>query len=164
MNNAPRKNTVPGFRNEELTDMVAIGSVSADAARIWVRSRRPGELIVKWWSETDDGGGEVHFGLVEGNSNDSTAAIDLPGKDGKPLEPLKSYHYEVHRADSGETLGEGRFETAPGFNAETPSKFSIALISCHQPFDASGVVRDDARAMLRAIFESSGRTTPNWCS
>ncbi len=141
-----------GFQNPQLTNMTAVGAVTPRSARIWVRSERPGAFKICWQPEAGGPSGETHFTVDEGNLSDNTCAIDLPGESGKvSLKPLTSYRYLVERENGVERIGEGRFETSPDSARETPSKFSIALMSCNQPFDSTGKVREDALQMLRAM-------------
>jgi len=77
---------------------------------------------------------------------DGTAAVDLA----TGLAPRTRYRFEVVHAD-GRVLGRGRFETAPAQRADAPDRFSIAVASCHQPFDAEGRLDPEAGCMLRAV-------------
>jgi phosphodiesterase/alkaline phosphatase D-like protein len=69
-----------------------------------------------------------------------------------PLIPLRLYRFRVtHRVD-GTCVGEGRFETAPARPEDTPARFALALMSCHQPFTHNGVLTNRSDQMLRATY------------
>ncbi len=127
--------------------MVAVGAVEPKAARIWMRSARPGRVVV---AANANGAAPIHSVELEippDDPADGTAAAWLPATGA--LEPLTEYHFRATHED-GHVLGEGRFETAPADAASAPERFSFGLFSCHMPFDDSGRVTEDARAMLRA--------------
>jgi alkaline phosphatase D len=141
-----------GFQNPQLTNMTAVGAVTSHSARIWTRCNRTGEFRIRCWDDRGVASFEKHFEVKKDNSGDNTWAIDLPGESGKGgLKPLTLYRYLVERNDGSERIGEGRFESSPDSPAETPSRFSIALMSCNQPFDSAGRIRKDAVQMLRAM-------------
>lgn len=141
-----------GFQNPQLTNMTAVGAVTSRSARIWLRSERPGNLKICWRPQAGGPEGEKRFAIEEDNLGDNTCAVDLPDESEQmALNPLTSYRYEVERDDNAEKIGEGLFETSPTSVEETPSKFSIALMSCNQPFDSTGKVCKEARQMLRAM-------------
>lgn len=135
------------FNSEPLRNAVAIGRMGPDRARLWVRSEVAGRLHLSWQSDSAEGG-ERSIEIPQNNDADNTAAIDLPvtGK----LRSLTRYRYRVTH-ERGGAIGEGEFETAPASAAETPEKFSIALMSCHQPFNADGTFLEDSQAMVRAM-------------
>ncbi len=152
-----------GFQNPHLANITAVGAVTSRSARIWVRSERPGDLKITWRPQAGGPAGEKHFTVEEGSLRDNTCAVDLPGESKQAaLNPLSSYRYDVERGDSAERIGEGRFETSPDSADEAPSKFSIALMSCNQPFDSEGKVREDTVQMLKAMPAVSIRTTRSW--
>lgn len=144
---------IKDFQNEPLRDMVAIGAIDAHWARLWVRSDRPGALIVRWWRKGEERYfEETRLEIVEENERDNTCSVQLPPDftKGGRLIPLCRYGFRVTRLADGHILGEGSFETAPGHPEQTPSRFSIALMSCHQPFTRKGAVAKKAVQMLRA--------------
>lgn len=134
------------FRNPPLSDAVAIGRIGAHNARLWFRSGTPGRVAIEWEGEGGDSG-RASAEIAHENDGDNTGAVEIPGS-GR-LRPLARYFYRARHED-GHILGEGNFVTAPASAAETPEKFSIALMSCHQPFDDNGEIMADASAMLRA--------------
>ncbi|MDX1654390.1 MAG: alkaline phosphatase D family protein [Candidatus Competibacteraceae bacterium] len=140
------------FQNPPLEDMVALGAVQPTGVRLWLRSRHPGTLRIQWWRQDGKGGpGET---MVEASGDvrrDGTLSLTLPPPEDPPLEPQRHYRFRVTRLADDKVIGEGRFQTAPGSPEATPPKFSIALYSCHQPFDKRGAVRQEARQMLAAL-------------
>lgn len=133
-----------GFSNQPLGDMVAVGATDAVSARIWTRVAAPGELDVRWKDAEGDNGHAV-MTIDESNARDNTGSVLISG-----LKPLRQYRFEVVRAADGHKVGEGRFETTPQDSRDTPGRFAIGLMSCHQPFDDDGRVMPGARQMLRA--------------
>lgn len=134
-----------GFLVEPLQDMVAVGAVEADAARIWFRSELPGTAVVRW--EGTDGGDQGRTeGHVSGDRRrDGTASIRLEG-----LRPDRDYRFEVVHRASGREVGCGRFRTAPAAPEGSPERVAFALLSCNMPFDDAGRVAPAAVEMLRA--------------
>ncbi|MEQ8663507.1 MAG: alkaline phosphatase D family protein [Gammaproteobacteria bacterium] len=145
--------TVPGFRAPSLTHAVAVGAVTRYAARVWFASRRPGRVEVSCRRADDDSPvTRVVAEILPGQGRDNTCCVTLPvpGSDAA-LVPGTHYRFRaVHGAD-GTLLGEGRFETAPRDADSAPDRFSIALISCNQPFDDDGAVAAAGERMLKAM-------------
>lgn len=137
-----------GFQNEVLEGMAGVGAVDAHSAVIWFRAPSPGPVRVRWWREgREDTVREVT--AAGGRETDCTGAVRVP-RNGARLRPGCSYRFEVADGRGGTPLGGGRFETAPERPEDTPSRFSIGVMSCHQPFDPDGAVRSDAALMLLA--------------
>jgi alkaline phosphatase D len=142
-------NDVSGFQTEPLTDMIAIGAVGANTARIWLRSELPGRVRLEYWPiESPAESQSTLLDIPETGAKDHTACIALPTS-GRELKPLQRYGVRAVHV-SGRTIGEGRFETAPAREAETPERFSVALMSCNQPFNDDGDSTDYGPKMLRA--------------
>src|SRR5690606_34274814 len=111
----------PDFRNEPLGDMAVVGLVEAGAARIWLRSARPGRIAVSVWAERHpEAVREASVAVAAGAPADGTASVRLP-------------------------------PPAPADDARTPLRFAIGLGSCHQPFDAEGRIAPHTEPMLRAV-------------
>lgn len=139
-----------GFRNEELSDGVAVRAVTSDSAHIWLRTSRPGQHRIAWWpAEKDGDAGEISFEIPAENDADNTQGIRLPSE-GDAFKPMTLYKYRVTTGDH--VVGEGRFRTFPEGPADSPKTLSFAILSCNQPFDSEGNVRPDTRQMLRAIY------------
>lgn len=148
------------FRSSRMEDeerllarMVAVGRVTATTVRLWARTDWSGPVDVEL-----DGGGEnrrLRFSPTFRDGADGTFAFtypdDLPGE--RPLAPLTRYRFRLAAAD-GSVIGEGKFETAPARPEDAPDKWSLAFISCHQPFDRKGKVSQRALAMLAAVESS----------
>jgi alkaline phosphatase D len=141
------------FQNEPLGDMIAIGAVEPHRVRLWMRADRPGLLTVRWWKEgEEDRSGKAVVEIPEGNERDNTCSILIPPASGgpSPLDPNCRYRYRVTDAAGGRILGEGAFETAPDVPCTSPSRYSIAFMSCHQPFTERGTVSRKSIQMLKA--------------
>ena len=139
------------FKTEPLRDMVAVGAVGPRRVRLWMRSRTPGRVAVRWRPENGEGeGGRVGFEIPADNERDNTAGIELPGPEGG-LTPARGYRFQVVHGDEERLLGEGRFETAPERPDQFPEMFSIGLMSCNQPFTPQGAFSDTDGRMLRAV-------------
>jgi alkaline phosphatase D len=86
---------------------------------------------------------------VADGEGDRTAAFTYPDDfPGEP--PLAPQTVHVFRLGA---LGGGRFVTAPPPDA-APAPLRVGLLSCHEPFDAAGVVHERARRMLRIAGET----------
>lgn len=143
------------FQNGDLGDAVGVGKVDADAARIWIRAQRPGSHRVHWWREGNREQADVlEVEVSDDVDRDFTCSVLLPGEDGSPLAPQTRYHFRVEREGESHRVGKGKFETAPAGPDDTPERFAFAVMSCNQPFDAQGAVREDARQMLRATVRA----------
>ncbi len=130
------------FGDRQLDRMVAVGTVGPESARLWVRSPRPGRHEVRLWRRHARGApARVRFAISADNRTDNTAGVVLNRRTlGAPvLEPATGYRFEVVRLPRT-VVGRGRFETAPASPDETPERFSVALMSCHQPFDSGGAL------------------------
>lgn len=146
---------VKDFYNQPLDNMVAVGAVEPRSVRLWVRSAHPGILTVSWWPED-----EVHrvaqgdVCISETNTRDNTCSVKVP-EDFPPalsLVPRRSYRFRIMHRDHGTCIGSGRFETAPERPEATPTRFALALMSCHQPFADNGVLLPQSEQMLRATY------------
>ena len=131
--------------------MVAIGMVSHDSANIWFRSHRPGPVTVRWWpKEATEQAAWTTIDIAEDNSADNTGLVTIP-VDGERFTPMTRYRYALVHADDGKEMGNGGFETFPATEDDTPTRFSIAVASCHQPFLPDGTLRPDSSRMLTAV-------------
>lgn len=137
------------FQNEPLGEIVAVGRIDPDAAQVWMRTHQPGRFIIRWWPEGEEDAAEEHpFEIPADNERDNTWAVRLPAAGGA-LRSLHRYHFRVTAA-AGRLVGQGRFETAPRTAVDTPTRFSIGIMSCNQPFDDEGRVREKDQKMLLA--------------
>ncbi len=141
------RNTDTGFQVEPLGTMVAVGLVTARSARIWLRADRPGTYRIQWNRDgTESDESTLEFTVPDGNISDNTFTVDLQG-----LLPLMWYRYRLVDPSGNLKFGEGRFETFPDSPADTPRRFSIAVMSCNQPFHSDGSFTRTSRQMMRAI-------------
>jgi alkaline phosphatase D len=130
--------------------MVAVGAVSDQRARVWLRTDAPGPFTVAIWTP----GSGVRAAVVADRRRpaaDGTMAVTIP--DGAPalgqLAPATAYGFRITVARTGECIGEGRFETAPPPGAR--GRHAFAFMSCHQPFRPDGSVHPAAARMLAAL-------------
>lgn len=132
--------------------MVAVGLVTPASARVWIRSARSGRIRIDYWLQGDTGSTRRADALIADESRaDHTTCVSLPaGRDEPPLRAATRYAFRVVHAASGTPLGEGGFDTAPRNARSAPPRFSIALMSCNQPFDDSGRVLPAGVDMLTA--------------
>jgi alkaline phosphatase D len=153
--NSKSLNEAPGFQNKPLQEMVAVGLTTDHSVRLWLRSRRPGKIMIHWWPEAQGNHQvwETSIVLPKGNYRDNTTSLLIPDDTDQDctLSPLTRYGYRVFEPEGETLVGRGVFETAPDLPASTPSRFSIALFSCHQPFTRDGGVHEAAGPMLRAV-------------
>ncbi len=145
----------PGFENEPLETMVAVGAVTARSARLWVRCPEGWPLRVRCWREDEPQTaleGTIPLPL-DAERRDFTASFLVPDHlaagAAPDLEAGQRYLFAIARSD-GEEVGTGTFVTAPNGIDDTPERFSVAVLSCNQPFDRHGRPAPGAEAMLRA--------------
>ncbi|MFO8085285.1 MAG: alkaline phosphatase D family protein [Desulfobacterales bacterium] len=143
------------FQVEPLTDMISVGAVDANSARIWMRAAKTGDFVIRWWPEKEKNAVEGYsFNIPEKNDRDNTWSIRIPGDSSHSrLEPLQRYQFRITHADKEYVIGDGSFETFPEKAEKTPARFSIALISCNQPFEKDGSLGDDDEKMLIAAYK-----------
>jgi alkaline phosphatase D len=133
------------LKNTPIDDMLAIGAVSSRSARIWVRVSRPGRYTLTW-ARVPDGSSRSVCLPVDDCERDLTASVTL--REG--LDADCRYRVILHR-DPNLPLAAGSFVTAPADARSAPQRFSIALMSCHQPFDAQGRVAAATAPMLEVV-------------
>lgn len=135
------------------------GLVDARSARIWFRANRA-ELIRLEWSvtphdpdSTSPQQGSGSFELRFRPGSDGTTSFVYPDEfvGGTDLPPHSRIEYRI-LGEAG-VLGIGRFDTAPSSPLRAGDEFSIALFSCHQPFDDTGHVHEYAKRALGALPE-----------
>ncbi len=140
------------FGVKEVKRMVGVGKVSSTSARIWMRSHRPGKHTIQMWPSGYPQKMQTAQFSIPDRGNDNTYSILFPEEfQGlASLQPLKRYRYRLLSRPDNTLIGEGRFETAPEKPIDTPERFSIAVMSCHQPFDeTSGKLSEPSMRMLK---------------
>lgn len=137
------------FENGALERMAAVGAVSEREARIWIRNPEPERPSIQWWPADDpESSVRCAFPAAPLAERDFTASVRLTG-----LRPLTRYRFRV--AGRGDrTVGEGGFETAPDGPENTPPRFSVALMSCNQPYTPRGTVPEAVEEMFAAVRET----------
>lgn len=130
--------------------MLAVGRVTPRAARIWSCA-----------TGAQAGGYEIEWHPVDGPDQRRVVPIDLARErrdftgsveitDG--LAPGRAYRVTLRHPGSP-PLASGRFTTAPDPN-DPPRRLAIGLMSCHQPFTATGKLTDASEAMLEAAHRA----------
>lgn len=114
----------------QMKRMTAVGDVGPTYARLWMRSDLPGEFSVIVLPKGSPKLQKEYPLLINDTSTDLTQTIII-----SDLQPLTEYRYEVRRVADDRLIGKGRFETFPAGDEDIPDKISIALMSCHQPFN-----------------------------
>lgn len=139
-----------------MEDAVFIGAVGSKSARLWIRSRVPGPLhITLSECATEEVICSATAYIQVENECDNTLVFTIPDDIDPPpvLRPSNRYRATVARSSDEQNVGEAMFETAPAQGHSPVDSFSIGLMSCHQPFDERGNVRNQARCMLRATMK-----------
>lgn len=149
---APGAGSVMAFANQPLGDMVALGLVEAQRARLWIRAQRGEAFTVRYWT-----GGEPPVDCVvspdpgQAQRRDNTFVATLPcGDTARLLKPCTRYRFRVTYIGDEALIGEGGFVTAPLTPKQTPARFALALMSCNLPFLDDGSISEGSTAMLRA--------------
>ena len=114
-----------------MPSMVAVGAVSDQRARLWLRTEAGGPFAVAVWAcgsvmrtalvgdcRTSDADGIMAFTIPD----------DVPALG--PLAPATAYGFRIAVARTGQLVGEGRFETAPAQG--TRSRFG-RMAQCIRP-------------------------------
>lgn len=146
---AAAKNNAFGF---ELSRMVGVGKITDESVRIWLRTDRAGDHELEVWPDRQPAKGEIGVFKVPDGAADLTDSVAFPGDFPglSPLQPLQRYRFRITRSNGRVTVGIGSFQTAPKGTEDTPEKFSIGVMSCHQPFEeTSGLLSDASMRMLR---------------
>ena len=125
--------------------MLAIGAVTSRSARIWMRVREPGRHTLSWTGAHGGPGGRITLDLSD-SPRDLTGSVTI--REG--LIPDSRHRVTLWRGND-DALATGSFVTAPADAASAPLKYSIALMSCHQPFAPDGQVAAATEAMLEAV-------------
>jgi alkaline phosphatase D len=144
---------MPFEEKDSRRNLVAVGSVDFRSARLWFRAPVVGGYVVEVLGPNTKLLGRVEVDIAAGNATDNTATVVYPDDaDGAPdLLPLHRYTFRVSSTDGTQFVGEGAFETAPANAAQTPSIFTAAVVSCHQPFNSDGLVSPDSMRLLDQI-------------
>ncbi|WP_428261645.1 alkaline phosphatase D family protein [Haliangium sp.] len=135
---------------KQISNAVAVGATDHRSVRIWCRVSRPGtyRLTLRRGARVVGAGS---FTVGGGRDNTTTVLYpnDFPGQE--PLTPLTRYRFRVAREDELEVVGGGHFETFPARPEDTPARFSIGVMSCHQPFNSDGVLSPHRTRLLDAL-------------
>jgi alkaline phosphatase D len=134
------------FDVPQMRRMVAVGKVAPNSARIWMRSDMIGEHVLTFNpEEKPEAKAEQRITLEALEPTDGTQTVLIRG-----LNPLTRYDYRVY-APGGALIGQGRFETPPSKPEDTPDKVSIAVMSCHQPFNDDNSLSDRRMRLLTVL-------------
>jgi alkaline phosphatase D len=140
------------FGAMEIQRMVGIGKTGSTSVRIWLRSPSTGEHTIEVWQSGSPKKKQTARFTIPDRGNDNTHSVQFPDdfQGLNPLRPLKRYQYRVLSKQDKTLIGRGRFDTAPAKPEDTPERFSIAVMSCHQPFDeTSAKLSEPSMRMLR---------------
>ncbi|MFO7965891.1 MAG: alkaline phosphatase D family protein [Desulfobacterales bacterium] len=140
-------------RTVMLKDMTAIGRVGRRWAQIWVRSHMPGQLEAVWRPEDGDRPeAKKIVEIPEKNHRDNTCTfrITVAAPENLKTPAPRRYRFTIRHLTDRHIIGEGTFETAPEDIDSMPKKFSVAMVSCNQPFDNNGRLHRKSVEMLRA--------------
>lgn len=143
---ANKKRVRTKFEKNQLSNMVAVGEVGPTFARIWMRSDSPGKIKVVIHPPGKPHLKKEHHVTIDDKARDLTQTVLIRG-----LDPLTRYKYKVVRLSDKDLFGSGQFETFPGKQEDTPEKFSIALMSCHQPFNQDNFRVEERRMRLLKV-------------
>jgi alkaline phosphatase D len=133
-----------------------VGRTTESSVRVWYRSPAPGPKELRIWpSGRPDAAVRGALPSRADDQHDGTLSVEWPGDfaGAQPLAPGTPHEFVLIDA-GGASRGEGRFETAPSSAVDGHERFSIALMSCHQPFDDDGNVMPIAERQL-AILDSA---------
>lgn len=133
------------LENEPIRDMLAIGAVSPRTARVWVRVDQPGYYTLSWSPALGGAAHQVTLQVTD-RACDLTASTTLT----RGLDPDTRYRVTLSREPDAH-LAAGSFVTAPAGPDREPDHYSIALLSCHQPFNRDGTVAEATGPMLEAV-------------
>ncbi len=135
------------FDTPQMRRMVAVGEVGPSFARIWMRSDSPGEMkVIVHPQGQPQQPQEERVDIQAEDATDLTQTALIQG-----LEPLCRYSYKVVRSEDDALIGSGGFETFPKTPEDTPDKYSVALMSCHQPFNEDNFRVEERRMRLLRV-------------
>jgi len=130
----------------QLQNMVAVGEVGPDYARIWIRSDQPGEVTVTHRESGRSRPENESVATIEDETADYTETVLI-----NALRPMTRYNFRVVRPHDLKLLGTGTFSTSPERPADTPEKVTIGLMSCHQPFNEDSFDLEPRRRRLLKV-------------
>jgi alkaline phosphatase D len=142
------------FWDHQRLNFVSVGTVDAKSARLWFRAERPGQYRLEVTGPGGTPHGQAVVEIAAGNARDNTTAVvypDVLGAGAPALQALTRYGFKVKSVDGTVVVGEGRFETAPANPGQTPQRFAIGVVSCHQPFNDAGEVSEDNMRLLSQL-------------
>ena len=142
------------FEDRQLKNMVAVGSVKSNTVRLWMRSELPGKHEIQIWPENNKKNViNITTEIPSVNEDDNTYSVTYPDdlKIDSQLSPSTTYKYCIKRKADNMTIGNGKFETFPENMENTPKDFSVACISCNQPFNSDGDVSERSLRLLRLL-------------
>jgi alkaline phosphatase D len=145
---------VSAFDERGADDLWAVGAVNAQSARVWLRASEPGTHVLELWpADRRAAAVSVRFEVSPDPARDGTHSLRYPHDfpDARPLAPATRHELALFRDKGAHPLGQGSFETAPADTQAGPDRFSIAFMSCHQPFGDDGLPHPDAIAMLAQL-------------
>ncbi|MEQ8764382.1 MAG: alkaline phosphatase D family protein [Planctomycetota bacterium] len=137
--------TEPDIVRFRLAKMVAVGAVTSSSVRIWCCSDGESRCRIEVRAESGTGRPPKTAELELSAEADHTGSVRIDG-----LEPLTEYHFEAFAGSDEESLGSGRFRTAPDESDACQEPIAFAIASCHLPFATDGHFSKHSREMLEA--------------
>lgn len=139
--------------------MVAVGTVTPTSARFWARVEKQGRVRLL----LNDGKNSVCSQLFDpAYTPESTCAVTYPDDlvDALPLRPNTAYTFEF-QDEVGCLIGAGKFKTPSDCLEDVPARWTLAFLSCHQPFGPDGQVTPEAHNMLAAVRKAFALCEPD---
>lgn len=147
------------FMLKDIVAMAAVGRLTPDRARIWVRLNAATDYRIEVVNEADPSNRlSLPFRITVGDAaRNNTRVLELPPS-GSPFEllPLNTYRYDLFELTSTRSLVRGRFEMPPTRSVDQP-RCSFGVVSCHQPFTQMGTLRSASMEMLARVPDTLRR-------
>lgn len=139
--------------------MVAVGTVTPHSVRLWVRLERSKRMRLL----LNDGAKPVCSELFDvALSPESTGAFTYPEDFPSAGMLLANTRYTFELQDEvGRLIGAGRFKTPAATAEDAPQSWSLAFVSCHQPFGDDGKLTQQANNMLNAVRKAVATFEPD---
>ncbi len=132
--------------------MIAVGEVTPSTVRIWLRSERPGTVVVTCRAPGEESAAQAKTVQIGTRSaSDQTGCVDFFVPRRPAAARARCEIAAVHQ-QTGREIGSTTVELAPSTREEAPDRFSVAWMSCHQPFDAHGLEAERGVQMLEATL------------
>lgn len=135
------------FHADELTTHVCAGHVTHNDAQIWLRCCRAGPLFVRLVPAHDADPQYAETAWEPDEDADSTGVISLKELDFS-LEEDAAYTVILETPEG--PVGQCKLRTSAR-PERSPARITLAIASCHNPFNDSGETSDDAISLLAKL-------------